>query len=56
MDPDLVKKLAKQDNRIHAAEEGQELEVPQMKVHNVYTEFKEFSRKQIKMYEKKFNE
>ena len=55
MDPDLAKKLARREDRSEAVGED-DLDVPQMKVHNVYTEFKEFSRKQIKMYEKKFNE
>ena len=53
---ELAAKLKRREDRIIADEEGQELEAPELKVHNVYTEFKEFSRKQIKMYEKKFNE
>lgn len=55
-DDELAKKLQRRENRIVAAENDEELEEPQMKIHNVYTEFKEFSRKQIQMYQKKFNE
>ena len=53
---ELAAKLKRREDRIVADEEGQDIETPTMKVHNVYTEFKEFSRKQIQMYQKKFNE
>ena len=55
-DDELAQKLKHREDRIEAGEDGHELEAPAMKVHNVYTEFKEFSRKQIQMYQKKFNE
>ena len=38
-----------------ALDEGEPIK-PQYKVHNVYTEFHEFSRKQIKKYEQTFKQ
>ncbi|XP_039250672.1 EF-hand domain-containing protein D2-like [Styela clava] len=49
--PELANKLNRQANINDGIESG---EVPSMKVCNVYTEFKEFTRKQIKEYEKMF--
>ena len=53
---ELAEKLKRREDRITAEEDGRELQEPHMKVHNVYTEFKELTRKQIQMYQKKFNE
>lgn len=47
--PELADKLSRQANINDGLESGD-----RMKVHNVYTEFKDFTRKQIKEYEKMF--
>ena len=55
---ELASKLHKRTVVIDTAEEGGECppaEQPSMKVFNVYTEFKEFTRKEIKHYQSMFN-
>ena len=54
---ELAAKLARRNDVIDAAEEGNviESELPSMKVFNPFTEFKEFSRKQIQGYQQMFN-
>lgn len=56
MTDELMAKLQRRNNIIDAAEEGQDPDLPSLKVFNPYTEFKEFSRKQIQGYQKTFNE
>ena len=53
---ELAAKLQKRNNIIDQAEEGLEPDLPSMKVFNPYTEFKEFSRKEIQNFQKMFNE
>ena len=56
---ELSQKLKKRTDIIVSAEEGKELpsgSMPSMQVWNPYTEFKEFSRKEIQQYQKIFNE
>ena len=54
-DNELSQILTRRQSRNDALDNGQEVEDKQVKVHrNVYTEFVEFSRKEIKEYEKKF--
>ena len=55
-DNELAAKLAKRNNIIEADEGGLQPDLPSMKVFNPYTEFKEFSRKEIQNYQKLFNE
>lgn len=52
---ELAAKLAKRTNIIDQAEEGSEPDLPSLKVFNPYTEFKEFSRKEIQHFQKMFN-
>jgi len=54
---ELAAKLARRNDVIDAAEEGNVIEsqLPSMQVFNPFTEFKEFSRKQIQGYQKMFN-
>ncbi len=52
---ELAAKLARRNDIIDADEEGREPVLPAFKVHNVYTEFKEFSRKEIQHFQKMFN-
>ena len=59
MADELTSKLQKQNQRIELAEQGNDLPPLQHKsfeVFNPYTEFKEFTRKQIQGYQKMFNE
>lgn len=56
---ELSNKLKKRTDVITSAEEGKELpaeNMPSMQIFNPYTEFKEFSRKEIQQYQKTFNE
>ena len=56
---ELASKLQKRTDRIETAEHGGDLqpaEQPSMKVFNPFTEFKEFSRKEIQHYQKMFNQ
>ncbi len=53
---ELAAKLQRRNLVIEADEEGKEVELPSLNVFNPYTEFKEFSRQQIKQYQKMFNE
>ena len=54
-DNELSAILNRRANLNDAIENGENVEVKMVKVHkNVYTEFSEFSRKEIKEYEKKF--
>ena len=53
---ELAAKLARRNNIIDKAEDGQEVDLPSLKVFNPYTEFKEFSRKEIQNYQKMFNQ
>jgi Ca2+-binding EF-hand superfamily protein len=53
---ELASKLAKRSDIIEKDEEGLAPDMPSMKVWNPYTEFKEFSRKQIQNYQKMFNQ
>ena len=56
---ELSSKLQRRTERIETAEQGgelQDLEQPSLKVFNPFTEFKEFSRKQIQHYQKMFNQ
>lgn len=53
-DNELAAKLTKRTQVIEADEEGRDPVLPSLKVFNPYTEFKEFSRKQIQHYEKMF--
>ena len=55
---ELAAKLAKRTDIIEKDEAGEglpESSLPSMQVFNPYTEFKEFSRKQIQDYQKMFN-
>ena len=55
---ELAAKLKKRTDIIDIAEEGGELPpsaLPSMRVFNPYTEFKEFSRKEIQQFQKMFN-
>lgn len=54
---ELAAKLARRNDVIDAAEEGNIIEskLPSMQIFNPYTEFKEFSRKQIHNYQVMFN-
>ena len=54
---ELAAKLARRNDVIDAAEEGNvvESELPSMQVFNPFTEFKEFTRKQIQNYQAMFN-
>jgi len=55
---ELASKLQRRNDVIDSAEEGRELpeaHQPSMMIFNPYTEFKEFSRKQILHYQKMFN-
>ena len=54
MDGDLAAKLNKRNQVIDADEEGRDPELPSLQVFNPYTEFKEFSRKEILYYQKMF--
>ena len=53
---DLASKLEKRNRIIDSDEQGLEPELPSLKVFNPYTEFKEFSRKEIQYYQKMFNQ
>lgn len=56
---ELAAKLQKRNDIIDRAEEGEEpkaSEMPSMKVFNPYTEFHEFSRKEIQNFQKMFNQ
>ena len=53
---ELLAKLQRRNNIIDMDEEGLAPELPSLKVFNPYTEFKEFSRKEIQGYQKTFNE
>ena len=53
---DLADKLQRRNKIIDSDEQGMEPELPSLKVFNPYTEFKEFSRKEIKNYQKMFNQ
>ena len=53
---DLASKLQKRNRIIDNDEQGLEPELPSLKVFNPYTEFKEFSRKEIQNYQKMFNQ
>ncbi|ESO08847.1 hypothetical protein HELRODRAFT_190637 [Helobdella robusta] len=58
-DNELSSKLQKRTERIEIAEQGKDLPAPNLhskEVFNPYTEFKEFSRKQIQHYQKMFNQ
>jgi len=55
MDSELSCILNRRQAINNALDEGEEVK-PQYKVHNVYTEFHEFSRKQIKKYEQTFKQ
>jgi Ca2+-binding EF-hand superfamily protein len=55
---ELASKLQRRNDVIESAEEGHEIpaaKLPSMNVFNPYTEFKEFSRKEIQHYQKMFN-
>ena len=52
---ELAAKLARRTNIIDQAEEGLKPDLPSLKVFNPYTEFKEFSRKEIQHFQKMFN-
>lgn len=52
---ELAAKLARRNDIIDQTEEGLEPNLPSMKVFNPYTEFKEFSRKEIQHFQKMFN-
>jgi hypothetical protein len=55
---ELAAKLQRRTDVIESAEDGKELpeaHQPSMQIFNPYTEFKEFSRKQIQHYQKMFN-
>ena len=52
---ELAAKLARRNNIIDKAEEGLDPDLPSLKVFNPYTEFKEFSRKEIQHFQKMFN-
>jgi len=55
---ELASKLHRRVEAIDAADEGRELpttELPSLKIFNPFTEFKEFSRKEIQHYQKMFN-
>jgi EF-hand domain-containing family member D2 len=56
---ELASKLQRRNDVIDGAEQGVEpgsAEMPSLKVFNVYTEFKELSRKEIQHYQKMFNQ
>ena len=56
---ELAAKLQKVNQRIEIAEQGGDLpplEQKSFEIFNPYTEFKEFTRKQIQAYQKMFNE
>lgn len=56
---ELASKLQRRNNVIDNAEQGIEVsqaDMPSMKAFNPYTEFKEFSRKEIQHYQKLFNQ
>ena len=53
---ELFAKLQRRNDIIDQTEEGLQPDLPSLKVFNPYTEFKEFSRKQIQSYQKTFNE
>ena len=55
IEDDLASKLQRRNKIIDSDEQGLEPELPSLKVFNPYTEFKEFSRKQIQYYQKMFN-
>merc|ERR1711962_127899 len=56
-DNELSAILNRRQNLNDAIDGGQDVEKRQVKVHkNIYTEFQEFSRKEIKEYESKFKE
>ena len=55
---ELASKLQHRNDIIDSVEDGQEIpaaKLPSMNVFNPYTEFKEFSRKEIQHYQKMFN-
>ena len=52
---ELAAKLARRNDIIEADEEGKDPALPSLKVFNPYTEFKEFSRKEIQHFQKMFN-
>ncbi len=52
---ELAAKLARRNVIIDKDEEGLEPDLPSLQVFNPYTEFKEFSRKEIQDYQKMFN-
>ena len=51
---ELAAKLNRRNLVIDADEQGMEPELPSLRVFNPYTEFKEFTRKEIQFYEKMF--
>ena len=53
---DLAEKLQRRNEIIDGDEQGLEPKLPSLQVFNPYTEFKEFSRKQIQGYQRMFNE
>lgn len=56
-DNELAAKLGRRNMLNEAGEDGETPKIqPSMKVFNPYTEFPEFSRKEIQGYEKKFKE
>ena len=55
---ELASKLQRRNDMIDSPEEGREMpeaHQPSMMIFNPYTEFKEFSRKEIQHYQKMFN-